>query len=79
MCTQASTDAYCAAVVAHEMGHNFGMRHDGDAAVGTQGCANSGYIMAAVGGGVSETVFSSCSATFINDFFQGGGGAPVGQ
>jgi hypothetical protein len=52
-----------AAVVAHEMGHNFGMQHD------SQGntCAQSGFIMNAVITS-TPTVFSSCSHDYYQQF-----------
>lgn len=67
MCGSSSADvAQCAAVVAHEMGHNFGMRHDSSG----NACPSSGLIMEAVGGGDASTQFSSCSASYIASFFQ---------
>eukprot|EP00927_Polykrikos_kofoidii_P078164 TRINITY_DN7501_c0_g1_i3.p1 TRINITY_DN7501_c0_g1~~TRINITY_DN7501_c0_g1_i3.p1 ORF type:complete len:1080 (-),score=160.16 TRINITY_DN7501_c0_g1_i3:72-3311(-) len=64
-----SAVAGCAAVVAHEMGHNFGMRHDSSG----NACPSSGLIMEAVGGGDPSTQFSSCSVTYIDNFFSGNG------
>eukprot|EP00930_Biecheleria_cincta_P096753 TRINITY_DN8854_c0_g2_i1.p1 TRINITY_DN8854_c0_g2~~TRINITY_DN8854_c0_g2_i1.p1 ORF type:complete len:1114 (-),score=144.64 TRINITY_DN8854_c0_g2_i1:210-3050(-) len=55
----------CAAVVAHEMGHNFGMSHDGSG----NGCSTTGTIMEAIGGGPTPNTFSECSATYITTFF----------
>jgi len=66
MCGVLSGDvAMCAAVVAHEMGHNFGMHHDSSG----NACPQSGLIMEAVGGGDASTQFSSCSNTYITSFF----------
>lgn len=56
----------CSAVVAHEMGHNFGMGHDGS---NNNGCATSGNIMEAVAGGPTPDKFSGCSVTYITNFF----------
>lgn len=62
----------CSAVVAHEMGHNFGMEHDGDTSTyNWNTCHPSGYVMEAVGvaSATAMTNFSSCSGQFINDYF----------
>jgi len=58
---------FCAAVVAHEAGHNFGMGHDGI----NNNCASSGNIMASSGDASTspDDAFSSCSATSVNNFF----------
>eukprot|EP00928_Gymnodinium_smaydae_P013473 TRINITY_DN14911_c0_g1_i1.p1 TRINITY_DN14911_c0_g1~~TRINITY_DN14911_c0_g1_i1.p1 ORF type:complete len:1014 (-),score=140.30 TRINITY_DN14911_c0_g1_i1:189-3170(-) len=57
--------ASCAAVVAHEMGHNFGMGHDSQG----NACSQSGKIMEAVGDSDPSKIFSSCSVKYIDDFF----------
>jgi hypothetical protein len=55
-----------AAVAAHEMGHNFGMRHDSD----LNTCPQSGYIMNAVMT-FSKTpeTWSTCSRNYLDAFF----------
>ncbi|XP_021962114.1 zinc metalloproteinase-disintegrin-like batroxstatin-2 [Folsomia candida] len=58
-------------VLAHEMGHNLGAPHDGDAASGTDSCPNADrYIMSTAGGfGPNGYNFSTCSRTNMNTFF----------
>jgi len=66
MCgTGSSAIASCASVVAHEMGHNFGMHHDSSG----NDCPSSGLIMEAVGDSDPSEQFSSCSVTYITSFF----------
>ena len=49
-------------MIAHEMGHNFGMEHDGDG----NSCSASGKVMAASQSGSDPAVeFSSCSAVYF--------------
>lgn len=58
---------YNAGIVSHEMGHNFAMRHDSDG----NDCSSTGYIMASSGNvnGFRPSTYSSCSQTYINDYF----------
>ena len=51
---------HIAATAAHEMGHNFGMQHDGSGV--------TGFLMAPSVGGVPATAFSSASKQYINTF-----------
>eukprot|EP01083_Nonionella_stella_P131537 399718_1 len=53
--------------IAHEMGHNFYMQHDGNGNT----CDKSSYIMASVGSpfGARPDSFSSCSIDYNEQFF----------
>jgi hypothetical protein len=57
-------EAITAAVVAHEMGHNFLFKHDGD----TNSCATSGSIMQSSVGSTPPASFSSCSEAYLTTF-----------
>jgi hypothetical protein len=48
-------------VAAHEMGHNFGADHDGDAQGSCANTPSSGFLMAPIVGGTDD--FSQCSLT----------------
>ncbi len=66
--TRKPDTVFNSAVLAHELGHNFFMLHDG----GTDNaCPTSGFIMNAVIG-VTPTQFSSCSATYFNNYTASG-------
>ena len=65
---------FTASTMAHEMGHNFSMDHDGQASAWS--CASTGFIMAsATQLGSPGTTFSACSVANIDSFLLGGGGA----
>lgn len=66
-----------AATVAHEMGHNFGMSHDGPQHTAESShsgqCPETGKIMASVVSSTSPaTSFSPCSTSDMSDFITGG-------
>lgn len=74
MCTYGRSGAVCeavkestafsAAVVSHEMGHNFGMRHDGKDNV----CPSKGYIMNSFINNPAPKTFSECSYKSYENF-----------
>lgn len=55
--------------MAHELGHNLGSDHDGEAGIYKNCTANDGYIMApTVKIGLNTNKFSSCSIQAIKSF-----------
>lgn len=56
--------AFNAAIVTHEMGHNFGMSHDGE--MGNNKCEESGWFMNSVVNNI-PTEFSICSDMYVRD------------
>uniref|UniRef100_F7FRB2 ADAM metallopeptidase domain 33 n=1 Tax=Ornithorhynchus anatinus TaxID=9258 RepID=F7FRB2_ORNAN len=63
-----------AATMAHEIGHNFGMSHDGEGCCVEATPDQGGCVMAAATGHPFPRVFSSCSRNQLLSFFQKGGG-----
>lgn len=62
---QTFSAAASAATLAHEMGHNYGARHDHDG----NACPSSGYIMnASTNIGNPPTQFSTCSLDYFVDY-----------
>ncbi|XP_068129203.1 disintegrin and metalloproteinase domain-containing protein 19 [Hyperolius riggenbachi] len=62
-----------AATMAHEMGHNFGMNHDG-AGCCTAKPEDGGCIMAAATGHPFPRVFNECNKRELDRFLRSGGG-----
>jgi len=67
-CLGTGTDALplCGVIVAHELGHNLGMRHDGE----DNACEDGKNIMS-VSTVASADAFSKCSTQYVTDFFAG--------
>jgi len=58
----------CARTIAHELGHNFGLYHDGQSGPGSWCAADEGLM------GYSDGVgFSRCSVASMEDYFEGPG------
>ena len=65
-------------IVAHEMGHNFGMQHDGDRIRGGTKCKTTEkpQLMAPqINSGAYPFTWSSCSRKSITNFLDSGAGA----
>ncbi|XP_026547600.1 disintegrin and metalloproteinase domain-containing protein 19-like, partial [Notechis scutatus] len=63
-----------AATMAHEIGHNFGMSHDPEGCCVEATASQGGCVMAAATGHPFPRVFSSCSRSQLEGYFQKGGG-----
>ncbi len=65
--TNAVSLSATAAVIAHEIGHNFGAEHDGEGMTpaNATSCPANGFIMSATLGSTIPTEFSSCSEEVI--------------
>ncbi|XP_057709962.1 disintegrin and metalloproteinase domain-containing protein 33 isoform X2 [Corythoichthys intestinalis] len=63
-----------AATMAHEIGHNFGMSHDRDGCCAEAAADQGGCVMAAATGHPFPKVFSQCSKSDLDNYFQKGGG-----
>jgi len=55
--------------IAHELGHNFGLYHDGQSGPAASCCANCGLM----GYGNNHEEFSTCSLDSMRDYFNGRG------
>ncbi|XP_072353993.1 disintegrin and metalloproteinase domain-containing protein 33-like [Scyliorhinus torazame] len=66
-----------AATMAHEIGHNFGMKHDGPGCCVEAAPEQGGCIMAAATGHPFPRLFSSCSGAELRRYFAKGGGMCV--
>jgi hypothetical protein len=68
MANKNQATAFSGAIVAHELGHNFGMSHDSS----SNTCPESGFIMNAVVGSVAPDAFSACSRAYLTAFLEYG-------
>ncbi|MED6263050.1 hypothetical protein CHARACLAT_000359 [Characodon lateralis] len=62
-----------AATIAHEMGHNFGMNHDGEGCCQAK-AEDGGCIMAAATGSPFPRVFNACNLKELKSYLNSGGG-----
>eukprot|EP00164_Ancoracysta_twista_P007473 GFYU01010611.1.p1 GENE.GFYU01010611.1~~GFYU01010611.1.p1 ORF type:complete len:1138 (+),score=425.76 GFYU01010611.1:162-3575(+) len=61
-------DGFNAGIVAHEMGHNFGMHHDNSPSPKTDSACEANFLMSPYAN--AGDTWSSCSADWINTFFE---------